>query len=599
MPRAIVSVIVGMLLAIFVAGRVQSDDSDPKHISATARIPITRPNSAGLQADYLLLVRIPANGTTDGLFVRYYVTRDQIKFVVLDVAPNYLTSSFPIYPRTLGGEFDRNSARMWHDHFKINIASDSSERRTTPLSASKLTYNPRELRFAPAEFTPLFKADFQLGDGIDSGQIGSPVTVEGRLPDTVTVGADGTVQSSHRWYAGSTLPRVAEYSYVGTGSSQSLTRLRTRIVPQRFLIPSDDNFQVAVSIEWQEQQTILGKTGTNELTFDVREMPYTHHRGGRETTVDFQVRSVGADFLSSPDHIRVARPGGVIPFGQDLRSAYCLSVTTLTRQEVDVCFQRDFRPDLSWRDSFVETQAFRDSNYQSAPAQAEVKRWQTRCVQLLADANAPLHCRLHWLNRLTRAARYQNNPAEADRCLRTYFDEVCRSPLRRACIEIGYNLLHSLSVNYTDNYYRAALVVIREYCQSHLSRQEILDACLHLRTRGVAPYTLYQIAELARPPENSAADSRTDDDRILDFFHCYMVASLIPSMRIAISEKADQYFIEKDIIALRSNLTEPRIDQLAEETLQDATRILQALPPELQTALRDYFKPIPSWTSAR
>lgn len=454
--------------------------------------PIHQASVSGIVADYLLITRVPSRGLTDCLFVRYFVTRESVRFVVLTHEPQFNMRMMPLRPRMLTGV--RQSTSTWLRQAEVSFATDISDAdalQSVPLANGRVYYRPEEMAVVPA----WYESRAQMQKGLAAGQSEGSVATSNRTRFEYrwdVDSADRVITERVRDPAAKD-ERVTEFTYSAPDASGVLTALKVRLPTERFLLPGrvsgDINIMTAI---YSVQDHDLRKELEAKMTA-CEVIPYFHHDGTRDVRVQFEDRLVGAEQQTVPAEIRVDH--GLAPVtGSFMRSAHCLSVREIEPEELARLSDESWCPTDPVRDAITKfTGQHSDSWFQGEAAERGLREFRQCARENGWDQDsAPFMSRITVAGRNLDMEVWRQDVPTILAYLREYFRIAADSPLRAFQPDLALWLMRRINASGTQQANDAVEAALVEQFRDTMAPEELLQAVWHIQQIRFTPCACFR-----------------------------------------------------------------------------------------------------------
>ena len=491
-----------------------------------------------LQADYLLVMRIPDTGATDCLFVRYLVTPDFIRFNVLADQPQFNVRMFPVRTVGLSAAADAGEIRVRQPQNELAASYTFGEAAAIPaFQGGEILYDVRESCRVPALFARRRAA----------------VAVEDQVFDS----SNRVVEHVQR--NGLQPGRQTKYEYSQTGNLSQIQAF----VPEEWL-------------DFQEQGT---------------ERRCLQRIGGRQVHVKFEERQVGVESVAVPATLHVAS-GSLSGHTNLLREAHLLDIRVLDPGQLKSVRQADHVSiEPVYEASARLTARHWATGFRGAAAEQDLGEFR-RIISAgrFLEESSPLASRMAASGRLLEIAICRDESAEQIRWLREYLAAASSSPLRPYQYDLAVWLLRRIDASGTAAAYRSLVDEIMRQAGTTMTAGEQLAGILHTQRLHYAPHA-FLLWGIHGTSDGSAARSDLASqirapaktlsirERML---RAWLAASQLPALR-RIQRSADggqSGYLAYECSICREAYPEAVIKAAAEAAIEEASNCVAAAAQE-------------------
>ena len=248
--------------------------------------------------DAVLELSAPILGTHVTICARYWVTPSSYSVAVLWAEPHVSGLNFPTYPPSLNIHSNEQSFSIAN---QIHLAHNSTFARPIgPRGVFRNKFNNyplTDIRFAEPEAlaSRIYTSDLQktAGSGRQTVDLRDSATKHGPAREVAKVNLDmkdGRLETMKLMDPNEKLVKSIEYEYAGHNGRDVLRR-QNIVLPERPL-----------TVGFRTGGATIG-IGDKKQTY--KELPGSHHRGGRKCAVEYRPLRVGDKALSLPASITV------------------------------------------------------------------------------------------------------------------------------------------------------------------------------------------------------------------------------------------------------------------------------------------------------
>lgn len=555
-------------------------------------IPLSRLQGASLETDWLIGIRIPHTGTSEGLIVRYRVTADRIVLQSLDNHPTFNFTSFPGHPRQLVGDATPDAVKFSNLRQQTVERKDLRDgRRPGVFDLGRLTYDSRQCGWAALEARSTQQQLRQL------------------LTSTARANKAGENAADHtaKWFRNarcqveqgrvtelSWQPQFANTRQVNTFEyrGDELASMQTHIPEKTLPIPLSEKNRHSIEVRYN--QHLWEKPHPVDLPHvpvRLKSAPLKFHDGGRDITVRYQNLSLGDQPVTLPVDIEVRSHSERHDLVRLLRFAKLISARVVDEPPQDFeLLKKEVLDGPVNKAVLYHGKHFRDGN-DSPAAQAAYQR----VDKLLGPRpGQPFYHKLayhaFYISRSVRAGKADATIAHADQWL----NGITSSGFQPLFAECSHSLLMRIERSGTLQIYEA----ISERALDHapaLDVPTLLDGCLHTRNNVYCPWFLFR---LGCQDQSGRFFSVRGLDPETALRRCYFAASLIGRLidRMAEPPKAGQMGYFDEIIQNRM-VTPQSLQELRTQILTTSRTVYSQLRPSQQDAFEHHFRIIEGWTN--
>ncbi len=512
------------------------------------------------EADYTILLRVPASGATDCLLVRYRVGPNGIRFYTLQSEPDFTVTEFPTYRNTLGAIWTApDSTRLFNRHRKWDKTGTIAQTRP-PLSFDNVHYEIELLLKTPRLFVP----DRQppTDQPAASGNI--------KPPRKRTYSPDGRL-ASETWKPAHALGNATiKYQY----ADGLLREIQATLPAIRYTIPVTSYFRA--SIEATEEYRFNIFPFDPSPTDSLSSVPVLYRPTPRNLNVQFSASQPGIPQLIT------LRPDDKNAIVSLVASATCVGSRTISAAEYEQ------EPEFLYYKRILELGQFR-RKYQTEGGVKAVRKFKS----YFEGENLSVWQRFGLHGKMLRISIFNNDFAAARQELAAYSQAARDLGLEHALPELLYPAFKRAGWSGTPEMYRVLLDAIPRECQQ-MDPEARFRSCLHLRTIAIAPYALFNMA--FGGPEISFSE---EDSAEVRMHGLYLAASLMPQLTTVMEQPLSvqpKSCLALEEVIFKSQMTEASLEEVSAQIRREARKSAAALAADARPVWKERFDAIIGWT---
>lgn len=561
------------------------------HASAAQPAPPESPSASpalqgkipAIEADYLLILRVPASGATDCLFVRYHVSSKTIRVSVLAEQPQFNVRFFPI--RATGLTAFTNGQQAWmrqvSSGYECSLTAGEAE-KIPFLVGGNAAYDPRESCAAVLQFQSLTHRQHPREVASTTSPLHNPSS-----DNRITRDPAGRAESMVDVAATDQILRKTNWIYSADGQPAAIN---VHDFPRIIHVPSTAMISASASEDSLEKQSATHSERPTVL-------PCLYHSGGRRVHVKLTKQPDSSVSIPMPEQICVANAAASLT-DCILREAHLLSYRVISMEELEKSTETTWEVSDPVRTAINDlTAPHWQSAFRSQAAESDLRKFRDFAdSQMKNGAVIPLSSRMALTGRLLEIGIYRHDNDEAQRRLDQYLSETVNNPLRKYQYDLGVWLLRRVDSHGTKELYDTIVRKFSEHAAITMHPDEQLQSVLHISRLNYAPHAFFQWAIAATADPSTIGKSpavcmshpkagMTPQQRVL---RATLGASLLPAFR-RIQRAADEgrsAYLEYDCEISRTTYPEEELVRLADAAGAEITEAIKLATPEMRQHLK-------------
>jgi hypothetical protein len=508
------------------------------------RTPIVQARVAALEADFLLVTRVAAIGSTDCLFVRYVASQTHLRFFVLHSEAAFNVRFFPLRARGMVGSISPDGIRLRQSENQFDEFRKSDELAPViPMKDGSLFYDPKEAVESPAQFIRRGGLNYSVAGEVAAGSLLEAQQKDMNfraICDPEWIMTEEQVQIDNR-----NISRT-RYDYKGDAGSLQLKSLTAELYPQRFDVENRAGIISTDAATRAFGDRMLHDDPKHATIWEsqlrrLKSVPYVHHNRGRVATVQFEARMLSEGKVQTIPCRFSVQASLNAPGSQVLREAHLLSVRSLSKAEAEAQMAEDFFPRMPLLDAVVKWTARHSSSmFRGAEVDRDLAAFRQFVVEEgYSGSDAPLQDRIRVAGRNLDIEVYRHDRAVILDWLNQYLAVASGSPLKKFQPELIVWLLRRIDACGTSDVYKDIILSTTDHFAKSMQPDEILDSMEHTVQLGFGPLAFFHwsVTTLSIPnldsTDPSVIVSSPREDLTLEqrYRRAFLASRLLPSLR--------------------------------------------------------------------